>query len=82
MSAARRERGDILSLEDEIRRAGGERSATVESLGRREGATEKSRGAAGFRHRRTEGSALKKVVSPQARPEAVRVAQTFARNAS
>jgi putative transposase len=69
-----RERGDVLSLEDEVWWAGKERSATVEGLGRRERSTEKDRRAASFGHRRTEGGALKKVVGPQARREAVRVA--------
>jgi hypothetical protein len=47
---------------------------TSKGLGRRERTAEKDRGASGFGYRHAEVGALKKVVGPQARREAVRVA--------
>ncbi len=69
-----RERCHVLSLEGQVRGLGSERGAAAASAGGRERTAEEDRGAAGTGHRCTEGGAVKKVVSPPAKREAVRVA--------
>ena len=51
----------------------------VEGPGRGKRTTEEDRGAAGFGHRCTECGVVKKVVGPQAKREAVRVAESAGR---
>ena len=63
----------FLPLEGEVRRAGSERGAAAPATGRREPQAEAVGGRAGAGHRRLQGGAIKKVVSPQARREAVEV---------
>src|SRR5258708_10404454 len=58
---------------------GSERGAAVAPAGRRERTAEEDCGAAGAGHRCVEGGAIKKVVSPPAKREAVRVAREEAR---
>ena len=63
-------------LEGEVRWAGSERSAAASSTGRREPQAQAAGSRTGFGHRRIQGGAIKKVVSPQARREAVAVFRT------
>src|SRR5271166_3605904 len=73
--AARDSEGMFLPVEEQVRRAGAERSEAAEATGRRKPATETHRCRAGGGHPGTEGGSRKKVVSPQARREAVLVMQ-------
>src|SRR6202008_614635 len=66
-------RADVLSLEGEVRRPGSKRCAAAAATGRREPQAEAASGRASAGHRRIQGGAIKKVVSPQARREAVEV---------
>src|SRR5438128_717303 len=66
-------RPDLLPLEGEVRRPGGERSAAVAAVGGREPTAEAHRGRAGFGHPSAQRGAGKKVLTPAAGREAVGV---------
>src|SRR3974390_923284 len=67
--------GVFLSVEEQVRRVGTERGQTAAATGGGEPSAETHRGRAGGRHPGVEGGGRKKVVSPQARREAVLVMQ-------
>ena len=75
MPAARDHAGVFLSVEEQVRRDGGERGETAASPGGGESTAETHRGGAGGGHPGVEGGGRKKVVSPQLRREAVLVMQ-------
>src|ERR1035437_1216656 len=79
MPPDRDQRCDVLPLEGQVRGHGSERGAAAASAGRRERTAEEDCGAAGAGHRCAEGRALKKMVSPLAKREAVRVVREEAR---
>src|SRR5580700_6858582 len=65
----------FLPVEEQVRRAGAERGKAVAATGGGKPATEAHRGRTGGGHPGVEGGGRKKVVSPQARREAVLVMQ-------
>src|ERR1035438_3689967 len=69
--AARDREGMFLPVEEQVRGVGVERGETAEAAGGRKPAAETHRGRAGGGHPGVEGGSRKKVVSPQARREAV-----------
>src|SRR5271169_2757824 len=73
--AARDCAGVFLPVEEQVRGLGTERGETAEAAGGRKPAAEAHRGRAGGGHPGVEGGSRKKVVSPQARREAVLVMQ-------
>src|SRR5271167_3490576 len=72
---ARDREGVFLPMEEQVRRVGTERGETAAATGGGEPAAEAHRCRAGGGHPGTEGGSRKKVVSPQARREAVLVMQ-------
>src|SRR3990172_263785 len=70
---ARDLRPDVLPVEGEVGGPGGERSAAVAAVGRREPAAEAHRGRAGFGHPGVERGVGKKVLTSTAGREAVGV---------
>lgn len=71
----RREPADVLPLEGEVRRDERERSAAVETVGRREPQTEADGCRPDAGQTGVAGGAVKKVVGPPVRTEAVAVAR-------
>src|SRR5664279_1920765 len=67
--------GVFLPVEEQVRRVGTERGQTTAATGGRKPSAEAHRGRAGGGYSGTEGGSRKKVVSPQARREAVLVMQ-------
>src|SRR5450631_3860285 len=72
---ARDREGVFLPMEEQVRRVGVERGETAEAAGGRKPAAEAHRGRVSGGHPGVEGGGRKKVVSPQARREAVLVMQ-------
>src|SRR5271166_5832597 len=71
--SARDRESMFLPVEEQVRRVGVERGEAVAENRRRKPATEANRGRASGGHPGVEGGGRKKVVSPQARREAVLV---------
>src|SRR5271165_1829528 len=72
---ARDREGVFLPMEEQVRRVGTERGEAAEATGRRKPAAQAHCGGTGGGHPGVEGGGRKKVVSPQARREAVLVMQ-------
>src|SRR5260370_15398595 len=68
---ARDQRGDVLQLEEQVRRARCIGGSSAESAGERERQAEEAAGRGDAGQRGTEGSADKKMVTPAAKREAV-----------
>ena len=71
VSQERHQRADVLPLEGEVRRDGGQRDAAPEAARGRESAIEEDRRRSDARQSGAEGGGRKKVVSPSARRVAV-----------
>src|SRR6476620_2220668 len=71
MPQARGQRGNVLQLEEQIRRYGRVRSQAAEAAPGREWQAEEAAGRCHARQRCPEGSAIKKMVTPAVRREAV-----------
>src|SRR4029078_10240302 len=71
MPQARGQRGNVLQLEEQIRRYGRVRSQAAEAAPGREWQAEEAAGRCHARQRCPEGSAIKKMVTPAVKREAV-----------